>query len=381
MTAPHPALLEVAALRPVEVVVDEGDFLASASEHRMVGAALVAAQDGRLALSGPALTTLSVHDLGERREHLRFWATIAEAQELLAGSGVEVAVLKGVATEARWYDQLGQRVTTDVDLLLSPDALPRVVEVIERLDPDYRRSAAAEWLVRRWLLQHVDLRMGITQVDLHFDPLKVGLPLRQLYEVWRGTEELVTPHGTIRVLAPEVELVLLLLHLNKDRFSYLGPFLDIRQIVERGQLDWGRVAAFVEAEGLEVPVWCSLAKVAGVLGLELPNHRVSGPRVWSWERLWGRDRGLGGHAGRLAAPGPQQMLALHARGRTTEALSDLRRHLLPQRQLLEVAGRLEPDASYLSALVGAARRRSPLGRGSVPPPVQRVPGDAAEEGE
>jgi len=32
VTAPHPALLEVAALRPVEAVVDEDDFLASASE-------------------------------------------------------------------------------------------------------------------------------------------------------------------------------------------------------------------------------------------------------------------------------------------------------------------------------------------------------------
>ena len=356
MTPPHPALLEIAAGRPADGGAADGAFLMSCHEHRMVGAALRAAENGTLTLDSIALETLNIWDLGEQREHLRFWRTHADVQEALRPLGVEVAVLKGIATEARWYDRLGQRVTTDLDLFLDPAALPRVVEVIGHLDPTYAPTDAVDWLVRRRLLPHVDLHVGATQVDLHFDPLKVGVPIRQLAQVWSTTEELTTAHGTLRVLSPEVELVLLLLHLNKDRFSYLGPFLDVARIVAWEPLNWARVAAFVDAEGLQVPVWSSLAKVAGVLSLDVPVTRPTGARAQSWARLWGADKGLGGDAGRAVAKGPQRLLPLHFRGRPREVLAGLRREFLPHRQLLEVAGRLGADGSYLRHLMTAARR-------------------------
>ena len=356
MTTPHPALFEIAAGRPADASNDEAAFLLSCHEHRMVGAALEANENGQLALGAVALETLGIWDLGEQREHLRFWRTHTEVREALRPLGVEVAVLKGIATEARWYDHLGQRVTTDLDLFLDPAALPHVREVIEHLDPAYGPTDPVDWLVRRRLLPHVDLHVGATQVDLHFDPLKVGVPIRQLHRAWSTTEELPTARGTIRVLSPDVELVLLLLHLNKDRFSYLGPFLDIARIVAWEPLAWDRVAAFVDDEGLEVPVWMSLAKVADILDLDVPVTRPAGPRARSWSRLWGTGKGLGGDAGRAAAKGPQRLLPLHFRGRPGDVLASLRREFLPHRQLLEVAGRLDHQGSYLRHLPAATRR-------------------------
>lgn len=352
MSAPHPALLRVVAGRDVPVVDDEAALLRSVSEHRMTGAVLGAHQRGALALSATTVTTLGMWELAERRDHLLFWRTIRDVQAGLASAGVGVAVLKGVATETRWYDEMGQRACTDVDLLLDPAALDDVAEVVELIDPDRGSSAAIEWLARRRLLQHVDLHVGRIQVDLHFDPLKVGLPTRQLDEVWASTESLATPHGTIRVLRHEVELVLLLLHLNKDRFAYLGPFLDIRQILERANLDWAYLRGFVAREGLGAPVWKSLAAVTQVLGLapHVDVPRVPGPRGWTWDRLWGRHAQLYGDEGRQRAPAVQRFLALHASGRTREKVRELRRQILPPRRLLEVAGRLDPDRSYLRYL-------------------------------
>lgn len=363
MTAPHPALRALVARRPVGAVVGVDAFLASTYEHRLVGEVLLAVDDGRLELPADAQTRLGIWELREGREHLRLWSTIAEVGAALAEVGAEAAVIKGVATEARWYDHLGQRVATDVDLFLDPAARDRLPAIIGRLDPSYRPVTAATEAVRRGILHHVDLRVGDVAVDLHLDPCKVGVPLRRVGELWAGTEELVTEHGTIRVLSPEAELVLLLLHLNKDRFSLLGPFLDVGRLLAGAELDWRLVVDLVAADGLEVPVWRSLATVVEVLALDQVDvPRVQGVRARSWDRLWGPAHQLGGDEGRAAAPGPQTVLALHLRGRPREAIGDLRRRLLPPRSLLEVAGRLAPGDPYLAHLAGAVVERLPRPR-------------------
>ena len=341
MSAPHPALLDLVAGRPVGAIDEEESFLQSVSEHRMTSAVLAAHQQETLPLTPATATTLGMWELAECRDHLRFWRTIAEVQDRLGPAGIDVAVLKGVATESRWYDGIGQRACTDVDLLLAPAALDRAAEVVELLDPARGARATIGRLAHQRRLQHVDLNVGTTQVDLHFDPLKIGLPTRQLDAVWDSSELLTTPQGTIRVVQPEVELVLLLLHLNKDRFAYLGPFLDIRRIIERAELDWGRVQELVAGEGLGVPVWKSLATVDDVVELDLPAElppRIRSLRGWTWDRLWGQRARLQGDEGRQRAPTAQKLLALHVSGRTGAKLRELRRQTLPSRPLREVAG-------------------------------------------
>ncbi|HYZ98812.1 MAG TPA: nucleotidyltransferase family protein [Acidimicrobiales bacterium] len=346
MTAPHPALLALAANREAPPVGDEDVFLRSVSEHRMTATVLTAHQQGAIRLSDELARTFGMWDLAERRDHLRFWRAAGEVQARLAPLGAEVAVLKGIATEARWYDELGQRACTDLDLLLAPDALADVLGIVEAIDPRRPCPVGIDGLVRRRVLQHMDLHLGTVQVDLHFDPLKVGLPTRQLDEVWCTTQVLDTAQGSVRVLRPEIELVLLLLHLNKDRFAFLGPFLDIRQILERAPLDWDYLHGFVAAEALEVPVWKSFAAVADVLGIEHEAPRVTGLRAWSWDRFWSRHARLGGDEARARAPSVSRLLALHASGRIGDKAREVRRQLLPHRPLLELAGRLEPGRSY-----------------------------------
>ena len=358
MTAPHPALLDLASGRPPAPIDDEAKFLRSVGEHRMVATVLAAHQEGAIGLSPATATALGMWDLAERRAHLLFWQTVHEVEQRLAPVGAAVAVLKGIATESQWYDGLGQRACTDVDLLLDPGAFADLGAVVDALDPGRGDASTIEWLVGRRLLQHVDLRVGATQVDLHFDALKVGIPTRQAGEVWASARVVDTPHGTIRVLRPEIELVLLLLHLNKDRFAYLGPFFDIARILERADLDHGYLRRFVAAEGLDVPVWKSLVAVTATLGIDpgVDVPRPTGPRAWSWDRLWGARVRLGGHEARERAPSVQRFLAAHASGRARDTLRELRRQVVPRRELLEVAGRLEPGRSYLRYLAVDRRR-------------------------
>jgi hypothetical protein len=357
VTAPHPALLDIAARRPPGPVGDEAAFLRSVDEHRMTAAVLAAHERGALRLASSTVTTLGMWDLAERRRHLAYWETLREVESRLAPTGAAVAVLKGIATEARWYDELGQRTCRDVDLLLDPGALGEVEAVVDALDPTHGHLSTVASMVSRGLLQHVDLHVGATQVDLHFDALKLGIPTLQTREVWAATEVIATPHGSLRVLRPEHELVLLLLHLNKDRFAYLGAFLDIERILTRAPLDESFLRHFVEAEGLDVLFWMSLAAVADVLALDREVPRPAGLRARSWERLWGARTRVGGHEARDRAPTiSRALLPAHATGRTADIVREARRQVLPPRGLAEIAGRLAPGGSYLRYLAG--RRKS-----------------------
>jgi hypothetical protein len=370
MTAPHPALLQLVRGDPIGPIGNEEALLQSAFEHRLVAGVQRAHEEGRLRLARSTVTTATIWNLAERSAHLKLWSAIDTIERALAPRAVEVCVLKGVATEARWFDGMGHRVTTDVDLLLDPASVGRTAEVIQALDPNRGQAEAIEWLIERRLLQHVDLRLGNIQVDLHLDPLKIGIPTRQLDEVWASTQLLETDQGTIRVLGAEHELVLLLMHLNKDRFAFLGSFLDVRHIIERGNIDWEVFEAFVAEEGLTIPVYCSLAAVASLLRLDIEAPTVRGLRAWSWERLWGPRVRLQGTEGRERAPAVQRWLPLHVTGRSGAVLREQRRQRLPPRQLLEVAGRLEPDERYWRAAAFGRTRGRPRQQAAKEAPSQ-----------
>ena len=363
MTAPHPALLKLIVGEEARHVDGEDAFLSSTAEHRMGALVLAALSAGKIQLSTDAALTLGMWALAERRRHVVFWETISDVIDRLDRLDVRAAIVKGVATEARWYDEVGQRVCTDVDLLIAPDNFDNIGQVVAALDPDRGSGSSIEWLVKRRMLQHVDLRVGPVQVDLHLDPFKVGLPTRQLGEIWASMSTIDTGHGAIHVLRPEIELVLLLLHLNKDRFAFLGTFLDIRQILERATIDWAYLRAFVAEEGFEVVVWKSLATVASVLTMDVEIPRVTGLRSLTWDLLWGRGSIMGGYEGRDRAPAIQRLLPYHARRRFRDMVREATRQLLPPRQLIEVAGRLDPGSSYLKYLtVDRFRADSETGR-------------------
>jgi hypothetical protein len=312
--------------------------------------ALLALEQGAVQFSSASATTLGMQELAQRYLHMKFWNVIGDIENVLSPYDIKFAVLKGVATEARWYSQMGQRISTDVDLLLDPDAVERAAEVVGVLDPGYGARPSIDFLVRRRLLQHVDLNIRTTQVDLHFDPLKLGIPTRQIHKVLASTEILKTDHGNIRVLRPEIELVLLLLHLNKDGLSFLGTFFDICRILEKAPLDWRFVEDFVVGEGLQVPIWKSLAVVGDVMSLDVKIPHVGGPRGALWDRVWSRGTILNGYEGRRRAPSFSLLLAFHARNRTVDILREVRRQVFPPRQLVNVAGRLNEGESYLRYL-------------------------------
>lgn len=360
MTYPLAPLIDIAAGR---LAHSDGSLVASAVEHRMSGLLLTAQEEGRISLSEDDTRSLAASDLATAARHRELWQVVASSLRCLDDMGIEAAAIKGVANEQRWYRRVGERPCADVDLVLAPHCVDRIDEVLTALAPGLAFIDQAAALVRRRQLQHVHFTVMDITVDLHLDPLKLGMWTRNSELWWSTTQVIPAPDGTpVTVLAPEIALAGALTHLNKDRFAYLGAYAEVARIAADPDLDWSRLARFVAAEGLDVPVWASLREVMSRLGLPLsagvPDPR--GWRRWLWERMWPSSSRLGGHETRDHGRKLQLMIPVASRGRSRDALAELQRSILPPRSLFAVHDDGVVDHTYLRRVTvdrfGATRR-------------------------
>lgn len=338
MARPHPALIELAAGRPVPEPPDVRQFCASATEHRMHGLVWREVEAGRLQLDEEWRSRLARQVLQVRLTQRRLRAHLVTIAEQMQALGVGLATFKGVTASERWYDSEGDRPCADIDLLVAPADRGRAREIVAALDPDNPLLGVIQAIVDHGALQSVDLWLPDgTAVDLHFDLLKYETRDRRPGMIWERTRPHPLAEGvSVRVLEPEIALAHLLLHLNKDRFRYLGQFVDVARLMEREPVDWDRFAAFVTAEGLETPIGLSLEVVCEVLGVPTPPHPT--PDRWRaavWRRLWSSDVRLRGREGFVRFRNRQRVMPLLARGRTLEGIGAYWKYLFPPGALMD----------------------------------------------
>ena len=341
MASPHPEVLRLARGESVRVSLDAEAFVRSAFEHRLGGLLWTAIEAGEIEQLPTTLhQRAAIADLRVAAHHHALWDGLVRLEDELRSIGVTPVSLKGVTSEARWYDRIGERPCSDIDIWLRPDDHTRLDAVLDmfQLASDVKKMILR--LVDRRQLQHVDVLWGGVSVDLHFDPMKLGIWTRSADEILERCVFLDGVKGCrSTVLSAEDALVLFLLHLNKDRFAYLGAAGDVKRVMEREELDWDTIHRLVSAEGLDVPVYQSLAAVAAVLGMDIPSMaRVTGLRGELWTRLWPEKSRFRGHEGRMAHPRRQVLIPGLARHRGADAFKEWRRQLLPSKELLVVQG-------------------------------------------
>lgn len=338
MSRPHPALLDLAVERPLRPVDDLDELVRSAREHRMHGL-LWTHIDQLVDPSVAAVSVLEAHDATTREWHGRLWQTLDDAVARLRDLGIEVMTLKGVVAESCWYDRIGERPCRDVDLLLAPRDLRRAGEVIDALEPGHPLGAVAVEWISRGILDAATVTVDGVRIDLHFDPLKVGLRCRQAEAVWERARRADLPGGTtVCTLDPELSLILFLLHQTKDRFRYVLGFVDVLRVIDQEDLDWDFVVRFARGEGLLEPVTLALDAVGATLEHPVPKlsqRRGLASKVWNV--AWRPSIRLRGSEGRRRYKKRQELLPLLARGRTREGLVHGWGVLFPPRALYEAA--------------------------------------------
>lgn len=304
-------------------------------------------------------------DLVVRAGASRLWAALEEVVRRLEAIDVEVVTLKGITTEARWYGRQGERPCDDVDVLVRPADLGRVDEITHALHPDHPLCGSLEALVRRGSVPAITLAVQGVPVDLHFDLLQLGIPLREPTPTLARTLPFPLAGGAVvRVLDPETALVHLLVNLNKDRFGRLLAYADIARLLQHEELDWDFVDEMVRAEGLETAVYLTLGAVCGTLNLALPEPATitrRGVRPRLWRLLWRPTVRLQGTRCAHAGPG-----ATSAPRSAPDAAATIRRRPLPPQAAPALRHRPRPRAGGASALVAAGLPGAGVGALRVP---------------
>lgn len=333
MARPHPALIGLAAGRPMPHSVEDPDrLLVTALEHRMQGLLWSAVTRGEIELPLETERRLAVLDLQTQAHHQRLWATLEEVTALLAQHEIEVATFKGVAAEARWYDRMGERPSRDLDLWMSPHQIHRVDDAVRLLQPGHALVGRLARLVKRGHLQSTDVFWGNQWLDLHVDPFKLGVPSRVLGTLWDQRVEL---ESGVSMLGPGASLVQFLTHLNKDRFSWLLGFADVTRLLDADPEAATRASEITRRDGFSVPVAKSMAVATSVLGRRSALPSPSGWRARAWDFLWPPKVMLGGDDGYLHAHHRQLLLPFLAPGRTQDAVANVVRAALPHSDLMD----------------------------------------------
>ena len=338
MSRPHPALIDLAAGREPRPVADPWALLTSAREHRMVGL-LWTWERRRTGSLASWRAQLQQEDVLARAGAERLWRALETVASRLDAIGIQVAVVKGVTIEARLYGRRGDRPCDDLDVLVGPDDLGRVGDIVRALDPGHPLAASVPALVRTGALSALPVSVAGVAVDLHFDLMQLGIPLRQARRIWERMLLFRLPGGgAVRVPDPETTLVHLLLNLNKDRFARLLGYVDIALLLRHEALNWDALDELVTAEGLETPTYLTLQTVCATLGLTEPGIRSPrGARSLLWRILWRPSVRLRGTEGRTRYLRRQHLLAATGRGRTADVLRLWWRLLFPARPLVEHA--------------------------------------------
>jgi Uncharacterised nucleotidyltransferase len=319
---PHPALIDLAAGRALPIVTDPMPLVRSAVAHGMAGLLLSEVERTDLPWRRIALAVLAARQATVQAWHERLWNGLASISAVFEDMGIDIAIAKGIAAEARWYSRVGERPCNDLDLVLSPAHMSRVDDIIAAIEPSHPLCGKVRRLAERGLLQSVDLVHQGVPIDLHWDILKLGIPSRNRHAIWDRTVPFVLPDGrSLRALDAECSYVHFLVHLNKDRFRRLMGFVDAARIYEHENLDHGAVERLARADGIETSVGATWDVVVRTLGIDARNEiRGSAVRSVIWHIAWRPSVRLRAAESTVRFRQRQWLIAVLSRGRALEAV-------------------------------------------------------------
>ena len=257
------------------------------------------------------------------RRNLVLWYELRLVLRALAATGIRVVVLKGVALAETVYDNVAQRPMADVDLLVAPTDLERLIEALRALGyappPIEMRTgtmAAYENEILLSAAKRADFDIHWSLFDSPFHQHTVPMDW-----FWATARPLIIDTMESLMLGPEATL----LHLCGHVWLHHGgtPLLwmhDVARTIayDRGPFDWDELVRRARAYHLVLPTQRVLSRVADEWAVPVPEEvlrelaalqpSADELRTFKWltaerrgvaQRLWTDLRGMPGWRRRL----------------------------------------------------------------------------------
>lgn len=122
-------------------------------------------EQGKLTTTRANAEVLSIHLEHNRARMAQLTACTAEAVGALSDGGANPIVLKGMHTAHHYFDEPGQRIASDIDLLLHPDQLPIAAQILTNLGYEPKKGGFRQ---RSWAMPDVATQ-PITLTYVHRD--------------------------------------------------------------------------------------------------------------------------------------------------------------------------------------------------------------------
>jgi len=245
-------------------------LFARAERHGLAGVLFDAV--GPAALPEDLRRHVQAREIAREADHA---AHLAMLRAIDAELEVPAVVLKGPLLGERLYARPSARTSTDIDLLVAPEALAAATAALGRAGYrpwDHPREAHFRRYGHHLHFSHP----AAPPLELHFHAFRgFGATLASAQLLARSTP---APAGlrALRVLSPDDELAYLAVHAAGHRFMKLGWLYDLHLLL--AQLRPEHVQAALTL-GMSRPVRLALEAVRGTFGAELPaGMRARGPR-------------------------------------------------------------------------------------------------------
>lgn len=238
----------------------EGErLLAAAIGHGLLSALLERAPRPALA---PALRArLERQVAGLRVQDARARGTLGEVARALAAAGAAPVALKGPALADRLYPDPTLRPSSDLDLLVAPEALDAAVAALAPLGYAEHGDAFTRGYARAHH-HHLHLeRRGGVPVELHF---RASVGLGATLDAGPLLARALPAPGWpgLRVLAPDDELVFLAVHSTRHVHERLGWLLDLARFLDAAPVGGDALAAAARRAGAARAVASTFAELA-----------------------------------------------------------------------------------------------------------------------
>lgn len=209
--------------------------------------------------------------------NLKLSVNLHRVLELLGREGIEVIVFKGPALAIRAYDDLNRRTFADLDLLVRPEDLAGIYDMM--VAAGFRTPFPLDKKkMRFWQSFHrnIEFNDDICGFDFHQQLIQGPDRFSLKEKTWQRKCAAELLARDINLLSPEYSLFNLCVHGSKENWNFLRSLADISHLLARHpHLDWNSLVADIEVIGCLDVLLTGLHLCRLVCARELPAE-ISG---------------------------------------------------------------------------------------------------------